>query len=181
MPHTVLFDRGTHWEVIGDYSGAPPISALSKAAWQNEYTTSPDFAAMRSSQPGALADITPHSTGKWKKDWTAPYVEAAVRLDVASNGTLDFDGVLAVDADGAAQHTLTIKKIDQDGNDVASGAEALRLLMSAGMPISNSAPALVNGAVQVTIGPCSNPCDMSVRVVDPASILKEAAIKIRFK
>lgn len=181
MPHTVLFDRGTHWEVIGDYSGSPRISALSKASWQNEYTNSPDFAAMRSSQVGAVADVTPHGTGKWKKDWTAPYAEASVRLDVASNGTPDFDGVLAVDADGAAQHTLTIKKVDQDGNAVTSGGEALRLLMSAGMPISNASPALLNGSIQVTLGPSSNPCDMTVRAVDPAGTLSQGSIQVRFK
>lgn len=181
MPHTVLFDRTTHWEVIGDYSRSPRIAVLSKTQWQNEYATNLDFAAMRSSQPGSVADITPQGVGKWKKDWSGPYLPPSVRLAITSDAALDFDGVPVVDADGNASHTLTVKKVDQDGNDVNAGGESIRMLLSAGLPISDANPSLVNGRTNVTVGLTTHPCDVVVRAADPSKILKEGSLTIRFK
>lgn len=181
MAHTVLFDRTTHWEVVGDYSRSPRIASLSKSQWQSEYATGLDFADMRSSQAGSFADITPQGIGKWKKDWSGPYLPPMVKLVIASDAPADFDGMPVVNADGSTMHTLTIKKVDQDGNDVNSGSESTRILLSAGIPISDSNPSLVNGRTTVTVGLTSHPCDVIVRAADPSGTMKEGSLSIRFK
>lgn len=73
MKQVVAFDRGTYWEVIGDYSGSPRHSTLSGAAWANEFANDPGYADMRASQPGAVAILAPRGLGKWQKDWSGPY------------------------------------------------------------------------------------------------------------
>lgn len=74
MPHTVFVDRGDHFDVIVDYSGSVRHAALSEVAWQNEYTTSPSYQAMRDSQVGSTAAVTPKGCGKWLPDWSGPFV-----------------------------------------------------------------------------------------------------------
>lgn len=180
MPHTVYADNGDHYFVFGDYSGSKRHLQLSEVQWQSEYANDAAYQEMRDGAPGSVAGVTPMGVGRWKKDWSGPYVAPSVRLVISSNGTLDFDGTLSVAADGTATHTMTIKKVDQDGNDVASGSEAVRLVMSAPIPVSESRPDLSGGQVSIVVGPCVNVCDMQINAVDPTGILKPGTIKIRF-
>lgn len=76
MNKLVMIDRGDHFEVIGDYTGSPRIRALTPEAWKKEYAEDPSFAKSRDSQLGSFADVAPVSVGKWKKDWSGPYVPA---------------------------------------------------------------------------------------------------------
>ena len=76
MNKLVMIDRGDHFEVIGDYNGSPRIRALTPEAWKKEYAEDASFAAARNSQAGSFADVGPVSIGKWKKDWSGPYVPA---------------------------------------------------------------------------------------------------------
>ena len=73
MRKVVMVDRGDHFEVIGDYSGAPRIQALSTQAWKDEYANHPSFETTRASQVGSFADVAPVSIGRWKKDWSGPH------------------------------------------------------------------------------------------------------------
>jgi hypothetical protein len=92
----------------------------------------------------------------------------------------DFDGTPTVASDGYAFHTLVIKKVDQDGNDVVAGAEVIRVLPSAPVAVSNKSPVLSGGSVTIQVGPCDKPCDVQVKAVDPAGILKPGRLAIRF-
>ncbi len=74
MPHTVYIDAGDHYNVLMDVSGSKRHAALTEVAWQNEYATSPNYQAMRNSQVGSVAGVTPKGCGKWLKDWNAPFV-----------------------------------------------------------------------------------------------------------
>lgn len=73
MPHVAMIDRGDHWHVIGDYSGSPRHAAMREDEWKTEFLSS-QYEEMRRSHPGIVAGITPKGAGKWKKDWSGPYV-----------------------------------------------------------------------------------------------------------
>ena len=87
----------------------------------------------------------------------------------------------AVDADGVAKHTLTIKKVDENGADVITGSEAIRILSTAGVPISDTTPTLVNGAATIEVGAVSAICDMTISARDEAAVLRGGDVRIRFK
>lgn len=72
MKPVVMIDRGDHWDVIADYSASSRHSYLAPEQWQLEFL-GPSYAAMRASQPGAVAAMVSHGCGKWKKDWSGPY------------------------------------------------------------------------------------------------------------
>ena len=181
MPHIVYKDNGTHWLVIADYSGSPRHAALTEAQWIAEYTTHAAYAGMREANPGAVAGIKPKGVGKWTKDWAQPYVDPYTQLRASSNATPDFDGVPAVLANGIAKHFVTVKKVDQNGSDVGSGSEPIRILASFPVPISNASPSLVNGEVMIEVGPMTAVGDVKLDVADPAGVIRKGSLSIRFK
>jgi hypothetical protein len=76
MRQVVAIDRGDYWEVIGDYSLSPRHASLIGPVWAAEYANSPGYKDMRDSQLGSVAIMAPVGVGKWKKDWSSPYVPA---------------------------------------------------------------------------------------------------------
>lgn len=181
MPHVVFKVTDDYYHVLVDYSGSPRHAALSEADWQTEYTNGAAYAQMRTDNPGFGAGIKNKGVGKWKTADDSPHLDPLEALDIASNGTADFDGVLAVDADGVAKHTLTIKKVDENGSDIVTGTESIRILSTAGVPISDTNPSLVNGSVTIDVGPISDICDLTISARDVAGNVNGADIKIRFK
>ena len=181
MPHIVYEDRTTHYLVIADYCGSPRHAELTEAEWEAEFSSDPGYAAMREAYPDAVAGIRPVGVGKWKPDWATPYVDPFVRLVLSSDAPADFDDMPAVIADGIAKHTITIKKVDQDGNDVLSGSEPLQIVASSGIPISNSNPSLIDGSVTVEIGPAGNASNVTIFVHDPTKVIGSGQIAVRFK
>lgn len=179
--HTVLIDRGDHFEVIADYSGSARHAALSKADWQNEYSTHSSYLAMRQTQVNSVADITPKGVGKWEKDWSSNYIPQKVSLKVTSNGPVDFDGIPAVDADSVSKHTVTIQKADKKGDPISTGAEQIRIIPSHPVPISQTKPTLSNGAITFEIGPLDKPSDVLISVADPAGVIEKSVLTLRFK
>jgi hypothetical protein len=107
--------------------------------------------------------------------------ELYTKLVLSSNGTADFDGVKYVNADNSATHTITIKKQNQDNQDVTTGSEAIRIFLSCPMSISNSNPSLTNGSVTITVGPSDKICDCVVSAADPAGALRSGNVTARFK
>ncbi len=74
MRQVVVVDKGDYWHIIADYSSSQRHSPLSALEWQNEYATHPSYAAMRSSQPGSTGILSKFGVGRWKKDWSGPWV-----------------------------------------------------------------------------------------------------------
>ena len=105
----------------------------------------------------------------------------STHLRISSDGAPDFDGMPGVDSDGVALHNVTIKKVDETGADIVTGSEPIRVMVSAGIPVSSTSPILALGTVTITVGPSSNPCDIMVMSADPASAMAKGAVKIRFK
>jgi len=180
--HTIHIDEGTHKHVIGDYSQNPVIADMDQATWQNYYNTEAGFAAGRTGNPTAAAFITSKGTGKWTNDWLNEWKDPYEELKLTSDGAADFDSVVAVDADGIATHTITVQKIDEDGADVTTGSEAIRILSTTAITISDANPSLTNGTVQITIGPSNDVCDIEITAADPATTMRRGKpLKIRFK
>lgn len=182
MAHIVWISRGSYSEVIADYSGSPRHAALNYNAWQTEYNSGAAYSQMRTDHPGSQADVVDNVTiGKWKTDWSGPYVEPFEHFGLSSDAADDFDGVPAVDADGAQTHTLSIQKKDQDDQDVVTGSEPIRVIPSFPVALSSGSPVLSSGATSVIVGPSSSIGDVTIRVVDPAGTIKSREILIRFK
>lgn len=72
-----MIDRGDYWEIIADYSASRRHMYMALEQWQLDFQ-GPGYDAMRASQPGAVATMSPHSCGKWKKDWSGRYVPPVV-------------------------------------------------------------------------------------------------------
>lgn len=179
--HTVFVDRGDHFDVLADYSGSPRHAALTATEWQNEYFTHPSYLNMRTTQVGSVADVTPKGVGKWEKDWSARYVPAKVSIKVSSSGTPDFDGIPAVDANGTDKHIVTIQKVDKKEDPILVGSEAIRIIPSHPVPISQTKPTLVGGAITFEIGPLDKPADVTIGVADPAGVIEKGVLTLRFK
>lgn len=177
MKQVAIFDRGDHWEVIADYSLSPRHASLSEEQWKSEFA-GPGYEAMRTSQPGLVAAHAPKGIGKWKKDWSGPHVIQSPRIQILCNSSLDFDRVPVVAA--SSTHVLMVKKLDQDGKTIP-GSEPLRTMISAPIPLSPGSLALQNGEAILTVGPCPNPCDVNLTVVDPAGAIKKGSIALRFR
>ena len=98
-----------------------------------------------------------------------------------SNGVADFDGVPVVRATN--QHTITIEKFDQGRNLVNVGTEALKVDLSARIPVSTNSPTLAAGTATFTVGPLSagEVSDVIVTVSDPAGNLNTVPLTIRFR
>lgn len=123
-------------------------------------------------------DATPTEESTADSVVTAHQV-TAVTFKVTSNAPLDTDSVPKVPADGITKHTLTIQKIDPNGNNVNVGSEVINIT-SNGVPVSNAAPSLVNGAITVDAGPISMAGDVVILIVDSTGKLDDRSIRIRF-
>lgn len=180
MPHVVYVDRGDHFEIISDYSRSPRHASLNEGEWKSEFANSPSYEGMRKTQNSPVAAIAPKSGGKWKKDWSGPYVPPLVRLLLISDAAIDFDGVPVVEA-GSQKHKVTVQKEDQDGKHIACGGESVRILVSWPILLSTANPSLVGGKTVIEIGPCDTPCDLVVSAADPEGVIQKGTLTVRFK
>lgn len=102
-------------------------------------------------------------------------------IDLASNKPAGTDGVPECPSDNSSVHALTIKKVDENGNDITSGSDQVKVIPSSLVTVTPSAtPSMTNGQVVVSVGPTSMVGEVLVRVVGDGNDLKEQEIRLRF-
>ena len=102
-------------------------------------------------------------------------------MGLASDGVVDFDGVLKKAADGVAIHTITVQKEDENGTPITTGTESIEVLTQSVIAVSSRSFVLVAGTKTFTVGPESTPCDVVLHVVDSGGIIEGRSIRIRFR
>ena len=102
-------------------------------------------------------------------------------IDLASDKAAGPDGVPECVADGTAVHVLTIKKVDNDGNDVTTGSEQVKVMPNQLVTVTPSTtPSMTSGTVTVNIGPSTLVGEVIVKVIGLGNDLKEQRIRLRF-
>jgi hypothetical protein len=101
---------------------------------------------------------------------------------ITSNGTADFDGVEAANADNVATITVTCtKKKGSDDSTDAAYAGTARVLISAGLPLDANNFNFASGVSTVVIGPVDKICDFKITAVDESANIKQDSRNLRFK
>jgi hypothetical protein len=102
------------------------------------------------------------------------------KLEVTSNKSPGAGGVPEATANGSDTHTLTIKKINRETGLVAAGSEQVQIIPSQLVVVSPSKPTLSAGQATAVLGPSSMVGELTVKVCDPAGVLIEGDIRLRF-
>lgn len=102
------------------------------------------------------------------------------KLEVTSNKPLGVGGVPEAQANGSDAHTLTIKKVNRETGQVAAGSEQVQIIPSQLVTVSPSKPNLNAGQATATLGPSSMVGELTVKVCDPAGVMVEGVIRLRF-
>jgi hypothetical protein len=103
------------------------------------------------------------------------------RFTLSSDGTADFDGVPAKDANGSATHTVTCDKVDDSGTIDTSFNGTARILITASLSLSANQFNFSSGTSSITVGPSSNIVDFKLTAIDEAASIDSGEISLRFK
>ncbi len=102
-------------------------------------------------------------------------------LDVKCESPQDFDRIPAVPADGKSIHTITVRRMRQNGDMNRSDSfTTIAIRTNQLIPVSISSQKLVSGQATFSVGPSSVPGDVKVTFADKAMALKAMPIAVRF-
>ena len=177
MNPVVMSDKDDHWSVIADYSGSPRHSAMSQEEWEAEFNGE-EYSAMKGSHPGSIAAVIPVGVGKWKKDWSGPYLAPVPKIFLSSYAPIDFDGIPAINS-GTEKHIILIQAMSEGA--VIKSSAPLQVMVTAPIPVDSFTPTLSEGKAFIQVGPCPTGCDLKVTVADPEGKIALGSMRIRFK
>jgi hypothetical protein len=118
----------------------------------------------------------------WEENDPTPLVKAwedIPELSVSIVGNQGPDGIYEALADGMDAHTLLIRKLNAEGQEIG-GNETLRVEVPDGVEVSPPKPVLSEGQVMVKIGPASSPTEFQASVLDYGKRMRSVTIRLRF-